>query len=339
MKRTAGSRPWRIAIWTFCFSIVFLAVGWSAYWYIAQHLALREFDRQLEREAGFGRVWSCESVKSGGYPLAISLDCLAPRLRIEEGMNAQSWSAGRAIIHAQLYAPNLVEIDLTGPGQFSTDTTQVAVNWSELRTSARGLPARLDRLSIVGRDLKATLADRPLANVDALHFHLKRTAPAAMAPYSVEAGMAGLASPVLTGVLGAGSPALFTLLGGVTQLDAAGLGNWTERMEAWRASGGRISIVATNLARDDFAIQGEGVLGLDAQHRPEGRMAVRLRNAGPLLLALAEASGRLQRNTLAGQLTAGILGRPGELKFDAAGENGALSVGPLRRILALPPLY
>ncbi len=320
------------------FAVVFLIVGWSGYWYVAQHMALQEFHVQLEKEARLGRVWSCDSLASGGYPLAVVLDCVGPKLRIDEGLASQTWSARRAFIHAQLYAPKLVEIDLSGPGNLRTDSAQASLNWTTLQISARGLPQRLERLSVEGRGMTAD-ADGISANADSLHFQLKRTASAPMAPYTLTAGLAGISSPVLARTVGPGSPALFTLLGAVTQLDAAGSGHWTERMEAWRAAGGRISIAAMSLTRDDFAVQGEGTIGLDTIHRPEGKLAVRLRNAGPLLLALAEGSGKLQRNTIAGQLTAGILGRPGELKFDAAADNGALSVGPLRRILTLPPLY
>ncbi len=333
----AGSRALRTAAAAVFFLIFFLAVGWSGYWYIAQQIALREFHLQLEREARYGRVWSCDSVKSGGYPLAVSLDCAAPKLRIEEGLGSQTWSAARAVIQAQLYTPNLVEIDLTGPGELVTDSAATSLKWSTLQISTRGLPQRLDRLSIIGRDLAAILPDRTPATAEALHFHLKRTAVGPMAPYSLTAGLAGLDSPLLSQAAGGG--ALFTLIGIVTQLDAAGIGQWADRLDAWRMAGGRLSISAISLTRGDFAVQGEGAAGLDQLHRIDGRIAVRLRNAGPLLLTMAERAGKLQRNTLAGQLTAGLLGRPGELKFDVAAENGALSVGPLRRLLQLPPLY
>jgi len=332
-----GSRALRTAAAALFFLIVFLAVGWSGYWYIAQQIALREFHLQLEREARYGRVWSCDSVKSGGYPLAVSIDCTAPKLRIEEGLGSQTWSAARALIQAQLYTPNLVEIDLTGPGQLVTDSATTSLKWSALQIAARGLPQRLDRLSVVSRDLAAVFPDRTPATAEALHFHLKRTAVGPMAPYSLTAGLAGLDSPLLS--QGAGGSALFTLLGMVTQIDAAGIGQWADRLESWRMAGGRLSISAISLTRGDFAVEGEGAAGLDQQHRIDGRIAVRLRNARPLLLTLAERSGKLQRNTLAGQLTAGVLGRPGELKFDVSAENGALSVGPLRRLLQLPPLY
>lgn len=320
------------------FACVFLAAGWSAYWYIAQNMALRELHVQLDREARRGRIWSCDTIQSGGYPLSISIDCLAPRLRIEDDA-PKTFAAKRAVIRARLYAPTLVEIDLSGPATAKIEDDVSTLDWSALRVDLRGLPMRFDRLSVVGSNLELSVAGAPSTKIDTLHAHLKRTAPVGQAPFGLTLGLAGVESPALTRFGGPGEPALLTLLGTITQVDAAGVGHWSDRLEAWRAAGGRLAVTALNLARGDVSLQGEGLLGLDQRHRVEGKLGLRLRNAGPALLALAEAAGKLQRNSLSGQLAAGILARPGELKFDVSAENGSLSVGPLRRLLALPPLY
>lgn len=321
-----------------CFAVLFLALGWSAYWYIAQRMAMREFHAQLEREAQFGRVWSCESLTSGGFPLAVMLDCLEPKLRVEEGLETHTLSARRAVIQAQLYTPKLVEISLSTPASVETTGVKTSIDWSSLQISARGLPDRLDRLSIVGRDLTVSSRDLPTTTAETLHFHLKRTGAASMSPYSLTAGLAGLNSPAFARYIGPGGRGLFTILGAVTQLDAASAGHWVDRLESWRAAGGRLSIAALSLSRDDFALQAEGALGLDFLHRPDGRLAVNLRNAGPTLLAILESAGKLQRNTISGQIAAAVLSK-GDLKLDMSADNGALSIGPLRRAFALPPLY
>lgn len=321
-----------------CFAVLFLALGWSAYWYVAQRMAMREFHAQLEREAQFGRIWSCESVTSGGFPLAVMLDCLEPRLRVEEGLETHNLSARRAVIQAQLYMPKLVEISLSTPASLETNGVKTSIDWSSFQISTRGLPDRLDRLSIVGRDLTVASDGLPTTTAETLHFHLKRTSAAFMAPYGVTAGLAGVNSPAFARYIGPGGRGLLTMLGAVTQLDAASAGHWIDRLESWRAAGGRISIAALSLTRDDFALQAEGALGLDLLHRPDGKVAVNLRNAGPALLAMFEGAGKLQRNTISGRIAAAVLSK-GDLRLDASAENGALSVGPLQRVLALPPLY
>lgn len=320
------------------FACVFLAAGWSAYWYIAQNMALRELHVQLDREARRGRIWSCDSLRSGGYPLSVSIDCLAPRLRIEDD-GPKSFSAKRAVIRAQLYAPTLVAIDLSGPASARVDDDVTTLDWSSVRVDLRGLPMRFDRLSAVGSNVEVAWAGAPPTKVETLHVHLKRAAPVAQATFGLTLGLAGIESSALTKFGGPGEPALLTLLGTITQVDAAGVGHWSDRLEAWRAAGGRMAVTALNLARGDVSLQGEGLIGLDQRHRIEGKLGLRLRNAGPALLAVAEAAGKLQRNSLSGQLAAGILARPGEMKFDVSAENGSLSVGPLRRLFALPPLY
>lgn len=320
------------------FACVFLAAGWSAYWYIAQNMALRELHVQLDREARRGRIWSCDAIQSGGYPLSISIDCLAPRLRIEDD-EPKSFMAKRAVIRAQLYAPTLVEIDLSGPASAKIEDEVSTFDWATLHIDLRGLPMRFDRLSVVGNNLAISVSGASPTKIETLHLHLKRTAPVAQAPFGLTLGLAGLEPPALTRFAGPGEPVLLTLLGTITQVDAAGVGHLSDRLEAWRAAGGRLAVTALNLARGDVSLQGDGLVGLDQRHRVEGKLGLRLRNAGPALLALAEAAGKLQRNSLSGQLAAGILARPGELKFDVSAENGSLSVGPLRRLLALPPLY
>ncbi|MFT4098040.1 MAG: DUF2125 domain-containing protein [Rhodoblastus sp.] len=321
------------------FACVFLTIGWSIYWYVAQRLALGEFHAQIAREAQHGRFWSCASVESKGYPLAVSIDCDAPKLRIEYRTGPRTISTQHASIRAGLHAPTLVEIDLRGPASFEGDANKVEFDWTALRVDLRGLPARLDRLSIVGRDLVVRPAGSPATKIETLHAHLKRTAPVSMAPYGVTLGFAGVESPDIAALLGPGEPALATLTGAITQLDAAGAGHWADRLEAWRAAGGLFSVAALTLTRGALSVQGEGLVALDQQHRPVGKLSTNLRNAGPALLALAEAAGKLDRNTIAGQLAAGVLGRPGDLKFNISAENGALSIGPLRRALLLPPLY
>ena len=321
--------------WLAVFSCAFLLCGWSVYWQIARNLAERELRKQIEQEARFGRVWTCEKLEFGGYPLSIFVDCAEPNLRVDDDLI----SAKRALITVRLYAPTLVDIDVSGPAEFRSDTAQSSLDWKSLRISTRGLPRRLDRLSVVGHDMIFRLPESAPSRVEAVHLHLRRTSPVQMAPYGIVLGLAGIDSPLLTQLIGPGNPALLTATGTVTQLDVASRGTWQERAELWSDAGGRVSIATLDLTRDEFILHAEGATGIDRRHKPDGKFAMRVRNAGPALLALAEGVGALKRGTLAGQLALGVLNGPGELKFDVVAENGMLSVGPLRRVLTLPPIY
>ena len=325
----------RKLLWLAAFSSAFLICGWSVYWQVARNLAERELSNEIEREARFGRVWTCSKLEFRGYPLSITVDCAGPNLRVDDDLI----SAKRALITARLYAPTLVDIDVSGPAEFRSETTQGSFDWKSLQVSTRGLPRRLDRLSVIGQELTTRLPESAPTKIKTVHLHLRRTSPIQMAPYSLVVGLAGIDWEPLTQVIGRGNPALFTALGAVTQLDAANEGTWQERAERWSGAGGRVSITALDLTRDDFVLHAEGAAGIDRRHRPDGKLAMRVRNAGPALMALAESLGAFRRGTLAGQLALGLLNRPGELKFDVIAENGTLSAGPLRRVLTLPPLY
>lgn len=322
-------------VWLALFSCAFLLCGWTVYWQIARSLAEGELHKQIEREARLGRVWTCDTLEFGGYPLAITLECDGPKLRIGDDLA----SAKRALVSARLYAPSLVNIDVSGPAEFHSEAARDSFDWKSLQISTRGLPRRLDRFSVISQGLNIRVLGSASAKIETVHLHLRRMSPVQMAPYALVVGLGGIDWPSLTQVIGPGNPALLTALGSVTQLDAANSGAWQERVELWSAAGGRVSIAALDLTRDDIALHAEGAGGIDQEHRPEGRYAVRVRNAGPALVALAENLGAFKRGTLAAQLAMGVLSRPGELKFDVVAENGMLSAGPLRRVLALPPLY
>jgi hypothetical protein len=338
----------RTAAYLALFACVFLIVGWSAFWFLAHRSALRELKTVLSLEAAQGRDWSCGEMTSGGYPFAIEIDCEHPAFRSTADGMAATVDLRRALIRAPLYTPKLVTIDLTGPAEtvFESIPMRATVDWRALQLSSRGLPDRLDRLSIVGEgaEIETRPTDAPPSRVRIVAFqtHLRRASGAIGSPYNIAASFAGVESAALDLATGSQIPAVIAAIGSVTQADKALGGGLAEKLELWRASGGRVTINLLSLQKGALAIQAEGALGLDQGRRPDGKLDLRLQNAAGPAMNLATQLGLIEPNSLAATLFRALLEGAktgGETRIGLAFENGALSVGPLKGVLLLPPLY
>ena len=324
---------------------LFLAVGWSVFWYVAHRSAMGELDRWLAAEAADGRTWACAQLRSGGYPIAIEIDCDQPTLKVADGPETSTAALAHALVRAPLYTPKLVTVDLTGPLTIAAGAISSSASWRNLQVSTRGLPDRLDRLSIVGDGarIETKIGGMAIAPVSIVAFqaHVRRASGAIAAPFNLALSIAGVESPVLDAATGSAIPAVFAAIGSVTQVDKAPLGTLPERIELWRAAGGRVTVNLLSLQKGALAIQGEGGLGLDQARRLDGKLDIRMQNANEPLMALATRLGLFQQGSLVGALASTLLAQNagGETRFALSFENGSLGVGPLKGILPLPPLY
>ena len=343
-----GANRLRTAAFLTAFACVFLAVGWSIFWFLAHRTALRELAHVIASERREGRDWSCGTMTSGGYPLAIEIDCDRPALKAAVDGATTTLALRRALVRAPLYTPKLVTVDLTGPAQvgFGATGASATVDWARLQLSSRGLPDRLDRLSIAGdRGVVETRgADGALSRVAITVFeaHLRRASGAVGAPYNIAGSFAGVESPALDLATGSDMPAIIAVIGSVTQADKALVGPLAQKLDMWRMAGGRVAVNLLSLQKGPLAIQAEGALGLDQGRRPDGTLDLRLQNAAAPAMNLATRLGLVAPNSVGAGLLAALLGaaaRGGETRIGLAFENGALSVGPLKGVAPLSPLY
>ena len=328
------------------FAAAFLGIGWSAYWYIAQRTALRALNAALAAEQREGRTWRCDTMSSGGYPFAVQIDCEGLTTLAETSDGTIEAHARKARVRAPLYTPKLVTVDLTAPGEISIGQSnlRIALDWNSLEISTRGLPDRLDRISIVGAraDLATSVGGvaAPPAKIAAFEAHARRAAGAPGSTYNLAVSLAGLDAKPLDAIIGGVDPAVFAAFGSVNQVDRATVGSFAERVELWRAAGGRLTVNVASLIKGSFAAQAEGSLGIDQSRRIDGKLDLRIRNAS---IPLANLGGLLGIPGLPVAAIAGsLLGakRDGdETRLGVSFENGQLGVGPLKNLATLPPLY
>jgi hypothetical protein len=118
-----------------------------------------------------------------------------------------------------------------------------------------------------------------------------------------------------------------------------------ERLEVWRAAGGRLDPASLDIRKGETRLKLNGGLGLDAAHRPEGKLQLE----GDGLAPLARRFGLNLDMVAAGNLLDGLLGgkprkddapKKAELRLPLTLANGRVAIGPAARCRwRSPPLY
>lgn len=341
-------KPGRSRIfWPFA-ALGVLALAWTGFWFFMAHRTDSVMTDWIEREANHGRVWSCPDRKTSGYPFRIEVRCAAPGFTGPAGQRSVAGSLGSLAAFAQVYQPSLILADIDGPLQLKFDDgARVDLAWSRLRLSLRGTPQTLDRFSIQGADavLTASAADQPLFEMRAGEFeaHVRQSLDRQDSAYDLALSLRRAVTPALDAFLGLNDPADVDFAGAASHLAFAVKGSLAERLEVWRAAGGRLEPASLDVRKGQSRLRLNGGLGLDAAHRLEGKLTLE----GDGLQPLFKRFGLNLDMVAAGNLLDGLLGaKPkadGEkragLRLPLTLDRGRVAVGPLRTPIALPPLY
>lgn len=334
--------------WPFAL-LAFLALGWSAFWFYAASRTESTLGAWIEREASHGRVWTCPQRQTGGYPFRIEVTCATPTFAGPAGKARVEGSLGALKAYAQAWAPNHILADLDGPLKITRDDgAAVEMTWSRLRLSLRGKPKVLERLSLQGADgvIAAGMAGEKLFQMRAGAFeaHVRQAPQREDDAYDLALALRKAAIPAFDAFLGLPEPADVDFTGTSSHLAFAEKGDVAERLEVWRAAGGRLDPASLDIRKGETRLKLNGGLGLDAAHRPEGKLQLE----GDGLAPLARRFGLNLDMVAAGNLLDGLLGgkprkddapKKAELRLPLTLANGRVAIGPLRLPVALPPLY
>jgi hypothetical protein len=324
-----------------------LAVGWTGLWFAARYEADKRIDAFLTREADRGRRWACDGRAYSGYPLRIAVHC--PVLAFEGTLSGEAtrFTARDVTIGAPLTSPRRQAIEATGPLEGQFGALRGKVEWSGLRLFTRVAPQRLERLALATDNMRilaksGEAPEIPEINVTIgkAHVNMRADVAPAGAPAHIESVFSEIRAPLVDALTGDPANAMVIAVASLSQMEKLlGRAPAPERIEQWRAAGGRLNLHLLNIQKGAASVQAEGDLGLDQTHRPDGKLDLRLRNAGPMTLRLTQNLGLLPRAGLATTLATAALSREGEVHWPLSVESGALSLGPLKQILKLPPLY
>jgi hypothetical protein len=310
----AARRPWRVVL-PFALLIV-VAVAWSAAWYFAARRADATITAWIEQEARFGRIYSCGSRSSGGYPFRIEVRCAEPAVELAAVEPPRVLKAKELMGVAQIYQPDLIIAEITGPlsiGEAGQPPLWRA-DWRLAQTSLRGVVGASQRVSIVLEEVRFDRTDgattETWAAANRLEAHVRRGAASDRPVLDLAAQVAGATVP--SAAVLAGKPfdaELVAVLRGLTDLRAKPV---PVRLKEWQEAGGRLQVTKFRIQQGEAVALAAGDIGLSAAGRPDGAFDITMAGFDRFVQDLL---GRSQGGALQFGLMAGLawLGRPAEI--------------------------
>jgi hypothetical protein len=325
-----------------------VVAGWSLVWSAAARKTGAVLDAWIENESQLGRNWTCADRRIGGYPLDIELSCADSQFRGEVLGGNFAGSLGGFHALATVLQPDRIRLRLEPPfaGTTPDGDIDLRIEWSALNVVLEGRPNALTRLSVDGAQLTVTGSAGGLGAIDARTQSVQ--ASVAPAPASGEAALDfqialnGAVIPSLAQPLGLNAPLDAAFGGAIYRADIAGAGKLAERIERWRAGGGRLELKTAQLTSGAAKISASGILDVDEWHRPHGKLDAAFEGINPILerlgvdpqiLAASSLLTRFLRNA------PGNGGGPETTRLPLRLSDGVLSIGPIRTPVRLSPLY
>lgn len=324
-------RPWLIA--TPLAVIIVLALGWSAFWFVAASRANSAIAEWREREAQAGRAFTCASQSIGGFPFRLEVQCGDPNVELRNLSPEVILAARSALVAAQVYDPTLLIGEFTGPMLIGEPNkpADLSLSWTAAQTSVRGKPGAPERASIVIDDPEFSRAARatmePVAAARQLQLH-GRVLPAAGAP-AVE-----IALKLRAGA----APALHPLAAQATDADVdvviSGLQDLSLKplavhLRALAAAHGQIDLREARIAQGDILAVGSGALTVTPEGLLDGRITMTVVGLDKLINLLglndmvaqylAQRGGGLTMDKIAGGLDRILPGLGGAVRNNQAG--------------------
>ena len=345
MLRSSRSRglwgPLRLIV-----GLAVLAAVWSLGWLAASSLATRQFEAWVAAESLADRQWTCPGQTVEGYPLALRLRCDRPTFRGEIAGHPAVGGVEALTAGISLPRPDVLAVTLRGPLNLRAedDAFALALSWAALSLSVPRLFGTPAGGAVAADRLAVSLSAPPQGDVNLRIAHLAGEAgPAETAgPDRRFAFVAdGVGFPTLDPLPGLEAPANVTgqgVLRGAMLLTAPTV----ERLEAWRAAGGRLDIAAFSFTKGPFSGEAHGTLALDGVHRPAGTLQTELAGFEPIAqrfgipLAGVQLGGLLSSLLTGGKAPAPDGGRV-PVTFTLA--DGRVSVGPIATGIRLQALY
>lgn len=330
-------------------AVALLILGWSIFWYIGSRKAEATLTAWMEREAQAGRKWICPDQRIGGYPFEIEISCSRPAFRGEILGKTYTGTLRGFRAASPLMRPESVVAEMDAPFVVKTNDGTVDFNlqWSNLGLELEGRPTPLSRLSLIGEQvaLQGTIdgMNALAGSAGIFHAYVVPTPDSRGQTYDFLLALSQASFPDLERLLNLSAPITATFAGAITQTDFAGATNLDERIEQWRAAGGRINLKTARLTSGATKFDAHGSLDLDDGHRPRGKLDAAIAGLEPALSRLGVDPALLK----AGSLLTSALGSRAQGETDSATgvtapltiADGWLSIGPIRTPVRFSPLY
>jgi hypothetical protein len=341
--KSASRRPWLVFV-PFAVVVV-LAIVWSAFWYFAAHRSEAVIAAWIEQEARAGRVYTCGSRTVGGYPFRIEVRCTDPTMELSGLEPPRIVKAKELVALAQVYEPNLIIAEITGPlsSAAAGNSASVQAEWRLAQASLRAAGRRPERLSIVFDGVKLQQTEGAIAETigtaNRLELHIRRspTEGGEILPIDFAAQIGG--AVLSSGPLG-GRPIDAETSGILRGMADFKRQPMSARLKDWQMAGGRLELTRLKVQQGDAIAIATGDIGLSASGRPDGAFNVTMTGFDQVVRDFVRGSG-MQLGVIAGL---SLLGRPADIEgrrgvsLPLRFRDGAASLGPIP-LGKLEPLF
>lgn len=308
MTETLSAPRRRRWVWLPLVIVLLLAALWTGGWFYAANRAETVIAGWIEREARDGRHYDCGSRQIGGYPFRFEVRCTDPTVTLPSGEGPVALKARHLVAVAQVYQPDLIIAEATGPMTVAIGgQPPMVADWSLLQASARGRPRDPQRISLVVDGLKldrpSGTGSEPVARAQRVEAHARKQSNAP--PDNPAFDLAGRAIELAL-------PELPALRGRPVNVDATGvlrgLGDLAakplpQRLRDWQAAGGRLEITNVRVQQGDAVAVAKGDIGLTPNGRLDGTVQLLVAGLDQLLGAIlgqGDSPGRGQAGLMTG---------------------------------------
>jgi hypothetical protein len=295
MERTRSARR---RLWRYITLVVLVAAlfgGWSWFWHYAADKAQAAVEGWRAREAKAGRVYSCGSQTTGGYPFRFEVSCANASAEFRSNQPPVEVKTGSVLVAAQVYDPKLLISEFKGPLTIADigQAPKIIANWKLGQSSVRGTPKSPERVSLVfdepvidlvsgdqkinllrakrievhGRIAEGSAAENPVIEIVLRLDHASAPGfnPATVQPVDVE------------------------IIGVVRGLGDFSPKPWAQRFRELQAKGGRIDITRARVKQGDTLAIGSGSLSIDPSGQLDGQLSVTVAGLEPFLVSIGAA--------------------------------------------------
>ncbi len=320
------------------------AIVWPVLWYAKSRQTASDVTAWMAHEAQLGRAWSCPTQKIGGFPFSVEISCANLLFQGEIlGTTLTGTVRGFRATSPLLRTDNLrAEVDSPFAAKTSDGTFDVTMHWRELFLDLQGQPGALDRLSLSGNQIRLQgkaggidIKDGVSGDVNVV---LARDRRDNVYDFMVSLNQGSI--PALSSLLDTQLPIDMQVGGKISQVDLRGAETFRGFLENWRSANGHVELTTAWLTSGHINFDAKGGLGLDGQHRLNGKLdasftgldnAFRRLGVDPALITAGQVLSRL----LGGGRGAGT----GRMNLPVTFSEGFVSIGPVRTQIQIPPLY
>jgi hypothetical protein len=338
--------PARRRLWRYLTLTLLIAVligGWSWFWHYAADKAQAAVEGWRAREAEAGRLYDCGAQHVGGFPFRFEMNCDRASAVFQSNQPPVEVKAGRVLVAAQVYQPNLLISEFQGPLTIADlgQTPKIIADWKLGRSSVRGTPHAPERVSLVFDepviDFVSADSRTNLLRAKRLEMHGRMAAGSAAAnpvieiALTLERGSAPVFYPAKV------QPLDLEITGVLRGLGDFAPKPWHERFRELQQRGGRIDITQARMKQGDTLAVGSGSLSIDPNGQLDGQLAVTVAGLEPFLVAIGAPDVVRKSRTV--DKVAGMLDRLspglGDVAREQAGANLSAGVSMLGQPNAL----